>query len=343
MQHMRYLFICLTELVVGATFAQSPTGRAAQPAAVAIVQGKPILEDELRPLIEGDLRRLRFEEYQVRRRALDELIIRKLIEARAKQKGLGADEYLRQEIDEKLGEPTEAELQAYYYDQDNLSNAPYELIRSRLMPGLKQQRTEHARQEFFAKLREQAGVVVTVKPPRVEVAVDPARVSGNPDAPVTIVEFSDFQCPYCRKANATLRQVMDKYKDRVRIGFRDFPLTQIHPRALRAAEAARCAGRQAQFWAYHDLLFANPNSIGEEDLKQRARVLNLDMGEFEACLSDRSVRAQIEQDLRSGMQAGVSATPGFFINGILLSGAQPLSAFAALIDSELESQKTQRK
>jgi protein-disulfide isomerase len=325
---------------VQATFAQSPTGRAAQPAAVAIVQGQPILEDELRPLIEGDLRRLRFEEYLVRRRALDELIIRKLVHAKAEQKGLTNDEYLRQEIDEKLVEPTESELQANYYDHANLSNVPYELIKGRLIPGLKQQRAERARQEFFAKLREQAGVVVTIKPPRVEVAVDPARVFGNPDAPVTIVEFSDFQCPYCSKANATLRQVMEKYKDRVRIGFRDFPLTQSHPGALRAAEAARCASRQAEFWAYHDLIFANPNNVGEEDLKQRARVLNLDMGQFEDCLVDHSVRAQVEQDLRSGTQAGVSATPGFFINGILLSGAQPLSAFEALIDSELESQKT---
>jgi protein-disulfide isomerase len=237
----------LAALAVATCFAESPAEQAAKGAPVAIVEGQPILEDELSPLIEGQLRRLRFQEYQARRKALDDLINQKLVAAKAKQKGLTSEEFLRQEIDDKLADPSEAELQAFYFHQRSLANVPFEQVKNQLVPGLKQQKVEHARQEYVQRLRQSAHVAVMLRPPKVQVGYDPTRVLGNPDAPVTIVEFSDFQCPYSRKATATLRELLQKYKDRVRLAFRDFPLTQTHPRAQRAAEAARCATQQGQF------------------------------------------------------------------------------------------------
>jgi protein-disulfide isomerase len=220
-----------------------------------------------------------------------------------------------------------------------LANVPFEQVKNQLVPGLKQQKVEHARQEYVQRLRQSAHVAVMLRPPKVQVGYDPTRVLGNPDAPVTIVEFSDFQCPYSRKATATLRELLQKYKDRVRLAFRDFPLTQTHPRAQRAAEAARCATQQGQFWAYHDLLFASPDKLSDEDLNQHARTLALDVTQFDTCLRDGKFKAQVEEDLREGMQAGVSGTPGFFINGIFLSGSQPLVTFERIIDDELVSVK----
>jgi protein-disulfide isomerase len=299
------------------------------------VGSQPILEDELSPLIEGELQRLRIQEYQAKRNALDDLINQKLIAAKAKEKGLTSEEFLRREIDDQLAEPTEAELQAYYFDRRNLSNVPYEQVKNQLLPGLKRQKTERARQDYIRRLRQSADVKVMLQAPKVQVAYDPARVRGNRDAPVTIVEFSDFQCPYCRKANATLQELLEKYKDRVRLAFRDFPLTEIHPQAQRAAEAARCAGQQGQFWAYHDLLFASPAMLSEEGLKQHARSLGLDATQFDTCLRDGKFKARVEEDLKEGTRAGVSGTPGFFINGTFLSGSQPLAAFERIIESEL--------
>ena len=196
-----------------------------------------------------------------------------------------------------------------------------------------------ARLDYILRLRQSADVVVMLQPPRIQVGYDPARVRGEPGAAVTIIEFSDFQCPYCRKANGTLREILEKYKGNVRLAFRDFPLTQIHPQATRAAEAARCAAQQGQFWAYHDLLFAAPGKFSDEDLNQHARTAGLDLPRFEECLRQGTFKAGVEQDVREGSRAGVSATPGFFINGIFLSGSQPMAAFESIIEAEMSSPK----
>lgn len=324
-------------------FAETPASPVSKKAPVAMVGGQPIQEDELTPLIEGQMRQLRAQEYQAKRRALDELIEQKLVAAKAKDKGLSVPEFFRQEIDGKLPEPTEGELRAYYLGQKNLAGTPFEQIRNQLASNLKQQRIEIARREYIARLRQEADVSVMLQPPRLEVGFDPARTLGNPNAPVTIVEFSDFQCPYCKSASITMKAVLDKYKDNVRLAFRDFPLSSIHPQAMRAAEAGRCAADQGKFWAYHDLLFGNQGKLTNPDLSEYARSLGLDMKQFESCLLDGKFVGRVEEDVKAGMQAGVSGTPGFFINGVFVNGAQPLSAFENMIDAELASLKTQAR
>ena len=332
---MRIHWSVLTALSMAPCLAQPTAGPLTKGTPVAIVEGQPVLEEELSPFVESDLRKLRLQEYLVRHNALQTLITQKLLASRAKEKGLTTEEFLRQEVDAKVAEPTERELESYYADQKNLSNVPFEQVKSRLIPPIKQQKALRARQDYIRRLREEAQVTELLTPPQVSVSYDPSRVRGEPGATITIVEFSDFQCPYCRKAHATLQEVLSKYEGRVRLAYRDFPLTQIHPQSHRAAEASRCAGDQGKFWAYHDLLFESPGRLSDEDLSQNAQIAGLDVPRFAACLQDGKFRAQVDEDLKEGTLAGVDDTPGFFINGAFFSGAQPLATFEEVIDAEL--------
>jgi protein-disulfide isomerase len=152
-----------------------------------------------------------------------------------------------------------------------------------------------------------------------------------------IVEFSDFQCPYCGEVEATLHRVLAKYPDTVALAYRDMPMSKIHPLARQAAEAARCAGDQGKFWEYHDLLFADQSNLDQDGLMDKARTLKLDEQRFQSCLVSEKFKAQVQQDSQDAMRAGVSGTPGFFVNGIFLSGSQPESAFENLVQEQLSA------
>jgi protein-disulfide isomerase len=169
------------------------------------------------------------------------------------------------------------------------------------------------------------------------VSVDDDPSWGPEDAPVTIVEFSDFQCPYCaRFVTQTYPQIKQQYEGKVRFVFRDFPLTQIHENAQNAAEAAGCANEQGKFWEYHDMLFTNQSALDVASLKSYASQLGLDSATFDQCLDSGKYAEEIQKDLQDGNQYGVQGTPSFFVNGLLVSGAQPFSVFQAVIDAALE-------
>ena len=175
----------------------------------------------------------------------------------------------------------------------------------------------------------------------VDVSADDDPVEGKDNAKVTIIEFSDFQCPFCGKFySQTLSEIKSKYIDtgKVKLVYRDFPLTQIHPNAEPAAEAADCANEQDKFWEYHNLLFEKQDewtSIGVSKLKDYAKDLKLDTDKFNKCLDSGKYKDEVAKDEQDGIKAGVQGTPSFFINGKILSGAQPFSAFQAAIEAEL--------
>ncbi len=173
-------------------------------------------------------------------------------------------------------------------------------------------------------------------PAVVDVSVDDDPARGPDDAAVTIIEFSDFQCPYCgRFFQQTLPQLMAQYGNRVRFVYRDFPLDQIHPNARNAAMAAECADDQGKFWEYHDVLFSNQQALGVPDLKRYAEELGLDAEAFAECLDSQKYNGEVDADLRDGLRAGVTGTPTFFINGKRVVGAQPLQTFQTLIEQAL--------
>lgn len=336
---MALLFVC--SLVV-AIYLGRASNSVKDKEPVAVVAGKTVYEDDLLPFIQGQLRQLRNQEYELKSKALENLVNQKLLEAEADKKGIAIGQLVQQEVNAKVAEPTGAELLAVYQSQRDGLNRPFEEVKAQLQQTLKQAKLEAARREYLKRLREKARVSILLRPPRVEVAYDPTRLRGSAKAPVIIVEFSDFQCPFCRQVEPTLKNLLAKHEGRVSLAYRDFPLREIHPQAQLAAEASRCAAEQGQFWQYHDLLFANPEKLKKEDLLEHARSLKLDEKQFDSCLASAKYKARIEQDLEEGMKAGLDGTPSFFINGILLSGAQPEATFEGIIQAELAAPKDKR-
>ena len=168
--------------------------------------------------------------------------------------------------------------------------------------------------------------------------VDDDPVLGNEDAKLTIVEFSDFQCPFCKRArDDAVKQIEEQYikTGKVKFVYRDFPLTSIHPMAQKSAEAAECADDQGKFWEYHDLIFEKQAGLSITSLKQWAGELGLNENDFNKCLDSGKYAKDIQADSSYGQSIGVSGTPSFFVNGKQLVGAQPYSAFQAAIDAEL--------
>jgi len=304
--------------------------------AIAKIAGQEIYEEDLQPVIGAQLWQLKNQEYDLKTKAIEFLVSQRLLQERAKAKGVSPEVFLEQAIEGEVPPPSASDVQAFYLAQkDRLGNQKFEDIKAQLEQSLTQARREQARQQYFDNLRQDAVVKLFLTKPKAVVTVDPLRVRGNPAAPVTILEFADYQCPYCQAAEQGLKQVLEKYKDKVRLAFRDFPLQPIHPQAQSAAEASRCAEEQGKFWEYHDLLFANQTSLGPKAYVEHARSVDLDVEQFGACLASGKFRAQIENDYQAGASSGVTGTPAFWINGVMLTGAQPLSAWDAIIQKEL--------
>jgi len=172
-----------------------------------------------------------------------------------------------------------------------------------------------------------------MEPLRTEVAaVGPAK--GPATAPVTIVEFSDFQCPFCARLIPTLDQVTSKYGDKVRLVFRQFPLA-MHAEAQKAAEASLCANDQGKFWEFHDAMFKNQQALAVDQLKAKAVEMGMNAEQFNSCLDGSKHAAQVKKDFEEGSKAGVSGTPAMFVNGRFISGAVPFPEIAKVIDDEL--------
>jgi len=178
---------------------------------------------------------------------------------------------------------------------------------------------------------------------RLDISVDDDPFWGSEDAAVTIVEFSDFQCPYCGRFHAeTYPRLRETYGDRIRFVYRDFPILSLHPNALISAQAANCANDQGKYWEYHDLLLTNQERSTRPDLGAFAEQLDLDMSLFDECLDSGRYEQEVNADAREGASYGVSGTPTFFINGRPLVGAQPYEVFASIIDAELAANDTEQ-
>ena len=183
-----------------------------------------------------------------------------------------------------------------------------------------------------------AAVTPTPELPAVveNVSIDDDPILGPEDAPVTIVEFSDFECPFCqRSAEEVLPLILEQYPEQVRLVYRDFPLTQIHPQALPAALASECADDQGKFWEYHDLLFANQSALDDASLKAYAAQVGLDEAVFDQCYTSQEHLDEVGGDYQDGITYGVSGTPAFFVNGLRIVGAQPFAVFQQAIDQAL--------
>jgi protein-disulfide isomerase len=273
--------------------------------------------------------------YEARRAAIDEIVSGKLIADEAQARGTTSAALTDAEITSKIAAVTEADVLAWYNaNPSRVQGAKLDQVRQPIRSLLTQQRTSQAYQSYVEKLRSKASVRVSLEPPRQRVAAADGQARGPANAPIELIEFSDFQCPYCLRAHPIMKQVLSTYGDRIRFVYRNYPLAN-HPNARPAAEAAQCAAEQGQFWPYHDRLFAEPNKLADDDLKQSAAALGLDAGRFNACFDSHKYKARVDADMQAGNEAGVDGTPAFFINGRMLSGAQPFEEFKKVIDEEL--------
>lgn len=277
--------------------------------------------------------------YEARRAALDEIIGDQLIDQEARARGVDRATIVKNEIDAKVTQPTEVDVAAWYRaNQARTQGAPLEQVASPIRSLLVQERTAAAREQFLGILKSKMAVTVSLEPPRVQVAHAGRPTRGPADAPIEIIEFSDFQCPYCLRAHPTVTEVLETYGDKVRLVYRHYPLPN-HPNARPAAEASACAHEQGKFWQFHDRLFENQSKLTDADLKQHASALGLDAGQFNACFDSHKFARDVQDDMEAGEAAGVSGTPAFFINGRVLSGAQPFEAFKRVIDEELAARR----
>ncbi len=319
------------------------SGGPASSAAVATIDGRTITVGELDDFIkeelfsdatsERDLATL----YKVRARALKGLIDKIIVEKAASAANLPFEDYLDQQV-EAEGEVPEEAIAAFYEEQiDQMGGLSLDEMRERISAYLKEQRVV----TIVADLREQADTEILLEPVRIGVeAIGPSK--GPDDAVVTIVEFSDFQCPFCQRVTPTIDQILAKYPTQVRFVYRNLPLSNIHPRAQAAAEAAACAGNQGNFWDYHDLIFANSRALSDEDFERHASELGLDMQAFRQCVQNRETEHIVAADAAAAESLRISGTPSFLVNGIPMHGAQNLEAFSEVIDAEIARESTAR-
>lgn len=288
--------------------------------------------------IDQQLVQARMEARQGRHQAIEQrtrqMVRERLIAAEAEARGMSEDQLLQTEVQSRAAEITDADVDTFYEENRNRIPNPKEQVAGQIRQYLQQQRESEAYEDFISGLEEKAGVEYQIGPYRAEVSVADEPSTGPADAPVTIVEFSDFECPYCSRVVPTLDRVKEEYGDRVNVVFKQFPLA-IHANAQKAGEASLCAHDQGKFWEMHDAMFADQQNLGPEGLAAKAESLGLDMEAFRQCMNSEKYAEAVREDMREGSSVGVSGTPAMFVNGRLISGAVPYEQIAAVIDEEL--------
>jgi len=307
---------------------------AALPSVVAEIAGKPVTLAELEEALAPQLASLDRQRQQLLVDGLDGLVEQKLLEAEAASRGLAVEELVRAEVESKAGEVSDAEARAFFDENQARINRPFEQMLPQIKNYLSNQRRAGLRDDLLASLRAKHSMRILLEPVRADVDDPTAPSKGPASAPVTLVEFSDFQCPYCTRVNPAIRQAMEVYGDQLRVVFRQFPLN-IHPQAQKAAEASLCANDQGKFWELHDAMFADQRNLAVPQIKEKAAAVGLEAAAFAACLDGDKYAAKVAADLAAGSAAGVNGTPALFVNGRFLSGAVPFEQIAKLVDDEL--------
>jgi protein-disulfide isomerase len=331
------LCLCLATAVACETpFGPNGAADAGSQEIAAEVNGRAITVGELDAFIKDELfaqktaKGAAAKVYDLRSNSVQRMVDHRVVQEAADAAGITPEELLADEA-KKIGDVTDAEVTAYFEEHsDQMRGATLEQIAPQIRKYLLQIRQG----DILVGLREQAGTVLLLEAVRSEVeAVGPSL--GPEDAPVTIVEFSDFQCPFCKRTLPTIHSLREQYPDQVRIIYRHLPLDSIHSRARPVAEAAACADVQGKFWEFHDLVFENNKKLSDDDLAGHASELGLEMDAYRQCVSERETQAIVQTDAAAAAGLGISGTPAFFVNGILLSGAKPFADFVKIIDAEL--------
>ena len=266
---------------------------------------------------------------------LERLMGERLVEMEADSRGISEEELIDLEVESKVTDPSDAEVEEFFQRNRARVQGTREQLDAPIRQFLRRQQAQEGFDALIAQLEAKYEAESFLEPFRFDVVSEGFPSKGADAAKVTIVEFSDFECPFCLRVVPTLDRILEEYGDDVRLVFRQFPLNSIHPNAQSAAEASLCAADQSRFWQYHDALFAEPGGLDGESLRRTASEIGLDTDEFESCLDARRHAAAVDADLEAGRMLGITGTPALFINGRFLSGAQPYEVIAAIVDDEL--------
>jgi protein-disulfide isomerase len=305
---------------------------------VADVDGQVVYASDLEKSAAKALSEQRERLYHLEKQKLEEYIDAALLTREAKKSGISVEALLDKEVHSKIMPITDDEIEVFYSSNKSRLGMDLKEAREQLREFLRVKKTEIQKTLYLKSLRSNSRIETYLKAPplfRAEVPITGAPSKGPEYAPVTIVKFEDFQCPFCKQFQPTVTELLSRYNGKIRLVHKDLPLDSIHPQARQAAEAARCADDQGKFWSYHDILYANYPNVSEENLKNLAKEVGLDANGFDRCLGSGKFKAAVQRDLIDGTKLGVTGTPTFFINGREISGNQPLEIFGAIIDEEL--------
>jgi predicted DsbA family dithiol-disulfide isomerase len=327
----RLLHMCSLGLVLTTVSILQAQQGADSRQVIAEVGGQKLTLGDLQQQLGGKLLQARYQYYMNQRKALDQLIDDKLLEIEARNRDLSVDELLKTVVYRGVKDPTEDQMQVYYEGTESAES--YEEMRDQILDHIRELRRDKARANFVKELRNNARVQVLLEPPLIDVNLKDAYEKGSTTSPVTLVEFADYECPYCQKITPELQKLEKEYAGRLAVVYKDFPLP-IHHTSQKAAEAARCAGEQGKFWEYHDVLFYS-KQLQISDLKAHARVLRLDGDRFDKCLDDGAEAANVKKDLEEAHQLGLTGTPSFFVNGHFFSGAADYAVLKEMVEMEL--------
>jgi protein-disulfide isomerase len=275
---------------------------------------------------------------------LQRLLEKKILSIEASKRGITKEQLLDKEVRQAIKEPTNQEIDQFYEARKSRIGQPKEEVAAQIKEYLIEQRSQNKRDELLKNLEKDHQIVRSFEPLRFDLKETADRpYKGPKSASVVLVLFSDFQCPYCRDFNETIKDIMKNYGTKVRLVFRQFPLTAIHPNAQRAAEASLCANAQNRFWEMHDALFENQKNLKEENIKTQAKLLGLNIEAFNTCLASSPYKDAIRDDVLVGSTAGTDGTPTLFINGIYMNGDRSYDGIAAIIEEELAKKSPLQK
>jgi protein-disulfide isomerase len=316
--------LCLAVLAVVAQSDQTE---------VAEVGGVKITLGELEQEESAKLLSAHYQYYQAQSKALEDLIDKKLLEQKAKSENLTVDQLTDRDIKSKVTDPTEDQMKVYYEGLE--TDQPYDAVREKILDKIRQLRTDKIRAAYVKELRAQVPVTIALAPPKAKVEVAETQSLGPKTAKVTLVEFADYECPYCQRVAPDVKKLKEDFGDRIAFSYKDFPLPN-HTRAQKAAEAARCASKQDKFWEFHDELF-HSRELDVDQLKAQARALQLNPAQFDKCLDTGEQASAVAKDKKEGLKLGISGTPSFFVNEHYLSGAVDYATLRQVVEQQLSS------
>lgn len=303
---------------------------------MAQVGDQKLTAAELTELTRPRMAKIDSQIYQIQKDEATEWVNATLLEAEAKKRGISVEKLLNETTAGIT--VSESDIKEFYEKNKARIGQEFDAAKGQITGRLQGMKRQEAVQKLLASLQKNTEVKVNLQQPRANIVAGDHPSKGKKDAPITLIEFSDFQCPFCHRARETVNQILSAYGNKVHYVFRDFPLS-FHKDAMLAHASTHCAGEQDKYWEYSNVLWENQQNLKRDNLVTLAKNLKLNEDKFTKCIDSGKYVDQINKSIKEGSAVGVTGTPAYFINGRFISGAQPFENFKEVIDEELELAK----